>query len=515
VPILSIREFGTKGLNSDVSPWELPAGYITEGQNFRVTGGRLVSFGSYSTVTNLPGDLDPAFLYYVNAEAEYWVVIGTDNVYEYDGTQFTIITTPRSISGTDEHLWTGTNLGRLPIFNNPTDFPVWWGPGDAGFSDLPFDAGNTWAEKNFRCRSMRSFRNYLIAMNMSEVAGIYTDVIRWSDPADSGGLPVSWDDTDPNTRANKVVLGGNGGDIIDGLALRDSFIVYRERGISVMDYVGGDYVFRIRHLTTTQACVNTNSLVEVKGLHYFISDGDICYTDGNTVESLIHNKFRIAFRNRYNQAARETSFAVHNRYIKEIWFCVAENESTHANTAYIYNYRDDTWAQRDLPDVVYADYGQLGTSEETWDSAVGSWDTDPLRWDAGQATPFNESMLGVLAGAPGKLVKLDQADNVEDRFRTVVERTDFPIDGHDEVVSIQSIYPFISGGSKVVIQAGSQDYTGGPVRWKPPATFLPGHQRKVDIRTTGSLFAFRVESDEPGGFALVGMDVEYVPAGRR
>ena len=52
--------------------------------------------------------------------------------------------------------------------------------------------------------------------------------------------------------------------------------------------------------------------------------------------------------------------------------------------------------------------------------------------------------------------------------------------------------------------------------WKPEVVFDPNADRKVDIRTTGVLHAYRIIArDVKSDFKISGMDILYVPAGRR
>ena len=74
----------------------------------------------------------------------------------------------------------------------------------------------------------------------------------------------------------------------------------------------------------------------------------------------------------------------------------------------------------------------------------------------------------------------------------------------------------MNGPGSVLIQIGSQDTAGSPIRWKRPVRFRPGIDRKVDIRTTGELHCFRFTSENNDAYWEVsGVDIEYVKAGTR
>ena len=215
---------------------------------------------------------------------------------------------------------------------------------------LQFDASNTWAAKGYRCQVMRSHKNFLFAMNLQEGAVELPNAYRWSHPADINGLPASWDETDTAYIAGKDQIGGDKGAIIDGLSLRDAFCIYSESGVSILDYTGGEFIWRLRELSFTTGLFAKNCVVEVKGSHFFLADGDIVTNNGSTLDSIVHNVLRKRLNAKANSTYYDRSFVARNDTLKEIWFCVPEDDSVYPSTAYIYNWKDNSWSIRDLPE---------------------------------------------------------------------------------------------------------------------------------------------------------------------
>ena len=86
----------------------------------------------------------------------------------------------------------------------------------------------------------------------------------------------------------------------------------------------------------------------------------------------------------------------------------------------------------------------------------------------------------------------------------------------DTATTIQQIYPHCQSANKVLIQVGSQPSPGAPVTWKPAVEFDPNTQRKVDMRTTGVLHAYRITvKNVKTDFTISGIDILYTKAGRR
>lgn len=518
--LLPLSNIGAMGLNSDVQPWELPPEFISFGKNFRIDAGAIEASGGYAAWSTVGTNFYPGYIEHVGiATDDYWLVAGRTQVNVFDGNTWFDVSSAGGYTGLgvdDEKLWTGGMLGAIPILNNPQHFPEYWSPQSTGqpMQPLKFDSTNTWQAKGYSCKVMRTHKNFIFALNLREGSDIFPDGYRWSHPADINGLPFTWDENDLSGLASKESLGGDGGEIIDGLTLRDAFVIYSQRGIDVLDFTGDEFVFKRRGLQTTAGLLTTNCVVEVNGVHYYMSDGDILVNDGNKVKSIIHDRIKDRLNSSMNDAFYGSSFAMRNDKRKEVWFCIPEGDSETPNTAYIYNWLDDTWAVRDLPEnITHAQYGAFTPVPQTWDTLTGTWDSWQGVWDSQSDSPLNDTIIGV-SSASGSLVRLDPNTSDVD-FNTTLERTDFPLEGHKSVTSISRVYPHFNGSGEVLIQFGSQDYAGSSVRWKPAITFNMGVDRKIDIRTTGELHCWRITSVGTTPFSMSGMDIEYSSAGER
>ena len=262
--LVNLNQFALKGINSDLIPWDLDGSYLTEISNVRIANNQIYPNGGYSTWATLPIDFVPGMIMPVGSiSGSFWMIPGLDAVYVYDGTILSDVSNPAGYAGvTDADLWTGCMLSRIPVINNPGSFPEYWSPQQAGIlmQDLPWDAGQTWRDVGEICRIMRSHKQYLFALNLQSGAQEIPDGVRWSSPADINGLPETWDPLDVTNYAGLTQLGGDGGDIVDGLSLRDAFVVYREGAISIFDFVGGPFVWRIRHMSQSAGLVAIESL---------------------------------------------------------------------------------------------------------------------------------------------------------------------------------------------------------------------------------------------------------------
>jgi hypothetical protein len=108
-----------------------------------------------------------------------------------------------------------------------------------------------------------------------------------------------------------------------------------------------------------------------------------------------------------------------------------------------------------------------------------------------------------------------ELDDRSAQLNTVVERDNLAIDGQDTVKTVTRMYPHIVSEGPVFIEMGSHDFVNSAIRWKPGVLFDPNTMRKVDVRTTGKLFAWKVSSTGSNEFEFSGADFEYVHNGTR
>ena len=521
--ILRAREFAQKGLNTDLPPWDLDPGFLTGMNNVRIINNKLITFGGYQSWSSPPIDFKPGFLIHAGAlSANFWMVAGEDAVYAFDGLIWTDIS---SVVGygpiANGTLWTGDIFSNFVVATHPQIYPEFWPGSISGdpMTPLPWDATRDWSDVDIRAGIIRSHKDFLIALNIVEGTQELIDTVRWSDAADVGFLPRSWDETDPTVLAGKAQLGGSMGKIIDGLSLRDSFVIYRENGISVMDYTGDAFVWRIRHLEETTGMINKNCAVEVKGTHFYIGDGDILANDGNSIRSIMHKRIRSQFLN-INPQTIQNAFTFVNDVHKEAWFCVTQDDAnSFPDTAFIYNWKDDTWFIRDLnPETKMIAQGPISNLPiQTWDTWNETWNTAVSAWDRESRTPLGKALVGIIDKLESELIIIDSDNNDnEEIYISFIERTDLAVSGQSEVTTIQEIIPFMEGTIPVTVRLGSQQHAGGPISWKPTILFDPGEDRKINLRITGELISIRIESSFNEGFwEFSGIDWKYIFAGER
>lgn len=411
--IIRLPEFAKKGLNTDLLPWDLDGNFITHISNMRLLNGNLSPTGGNKLWSTLPQDSIPGFLIHVGSTSEkMWVIPGLNIVYAYNGNPSDIYADISSAIGysgiVNQDLWNGCVLSDIVVINNEEHYPEYWPLPSYGtiLEPLPWDESNSWQQQGERCRIIRSHKQFLFALGCTVNGQFVLDAVRWSEPADVGIVPRSWDHLDITGTAGLVRLGGPGGRIIDGYTLRDSFVVYRETSISVFDFIGGEFVFNIRHLSTSVGNVAPNCIVEVNGLHYILTDTGVYTNDGNNLVSLMYKRILTLFLSTMSTNSFLNSYTILNTGLFEIWFCIPNVDSFYPDKAFIYNWKEDAWTVRHIPldpiegeinanPLVYAAAGAVKTPPINWSGSSGLWANATAAWGRQNLSPLGTKLIGI------------------------------------------------------------------------------------------------------------------------
>lgn len=571
-------------VNTDLPGSELPANVFTKAINFRPVDNKLV--GTKIAV--------PAPYYYnyrewvkytwkpiptegINVVAgqrggiNYFLVSGKNSDWIFDGSSWTDVTSSGKVAGSigsDSNLWTTAKLGFNLVVNHSEFFPEFWsGQFGERLAPVMFSPYKTFQQKGIRCRAIRSHKNFLFALGLNERGVDLPHAYRWSHPADINGMPFSWDEHDLSTLASKESVGGDYGVIVDGLSLRDSFCLYTESSIHVLDYTGDEHVFRRRLLTSSYGCLATNCVVEAQNLHYVMTPHDIVINDGTSVTSLLTNQLKKVYANlsrRYFKA----SFAVVDAAKAEVWFCFPEGDYKFPSAAIVYNYvtkkigitrlvatasHYDAGAAGEMSSICFGVQLPVAFPWYSLDSYFSSWSTWQLPVTSSQefvgigidneqppsAPDFTDTwspsspatLLGGLYGVGPGLQYINKVNSTNESafvlpenpypksdIVTVFEKTNWSLDGQIDVKTLTRVYPSIYatgryGTAKLFV--GAHAYNGSSIRWDEPILFDPINDRKIDVRTTGELLAIRFEFRGYDEVEFYGFDIEYTINGKR
>lgn len=520
---LPLTNIGERGLNTDLASSDIDLKYITDGANFRVYAGKLLSMADpllWHTMATTQSDVGRVFNFRLPDTTFFWLTLSNKAIAFNGSIESNVNSTEGSptytgVTADNVWQWSSCKLGAIPIVNHTAWHPEYWHPvgGTTKLQLLKFDATHTWKDKGFSAGVIRSHKTVLFALNLQEGAVSYPDSFRWSHPADINGLPFTWDETDLSATAGKASLGANGGSIVDGLSMRDAFVIYSERAVDILTPSYDEFVWNRRRLADDYTIASKDCVVDVSGTHYVLGIADIYINDGNTIKSITTNRIRRRLAANFNITAAHNAYAFRHVYQKEIWFCVPEHESHLPNTAYIYDYEQDAWSVTSLPDgASFTQIGPIGTPPPVWSDFPEPWSSVTVSWSQIKALVKDYAVISVLS-ANGNLIQDDAPTyNSSNSF---VERRNGALVAPNVACTVTSVYPRISCVGEVIVQIGSQSNINGAVLWENEVVFNPSNDDKVDVLSTGNLHCWRIKSVNSAAWELSGMDFEFTVNGKR
>ena len=537
--ILTISNLSQYGIVKDVQPHELPASAFTDGKNVRFRDGYAERFSGHLAAFGTP-TVAPYFLLPVPRPSDYyWIYGGLTKVYVVNsgGTHTNITRETTPASGTDVNYnatvdlnWTGGVLGGVPFLNNAIDPPQVWEPVSTGQRLLPMDyvtGSSTWASVVYSCRAMRTFKDYLVALDIDKNGTRYPTMVKWSHPAVAGAQPVSWDETDTTRDAGEYSISQTPGYVLDCLPLRDTNIIYKEDSVWGMQYIGGVFIFRFFQIFRDIGALSRRCAVEFQaGQHALFGSGDCVIHDGQTMRSILSQKLRSWLFNQMDPQYLARSFTALVWESKEVWFCYVPVGETLPTQAVTWNWESNAVGVRDLPSVTSLEQGQIFVT-----SVSDTWDGGPATtWDGGTDTwgerGYQLSQPEPLAASPGDTLLHELNNGLQFNgtdYESYVERTGLglPPANSGSLPDISSmkfcrrVWPRIEGtnGQTVEVTLGAQNTIDGSVTWQNPIDYVIGSSARIDTRLRGRMLAYRVRTTSAVDWRLLGIDFDVDKSG--
>jgi hypothetical protein len=450
----------------------------------------------------------------------------------------TTATTDNNYAATENtRRWTATNLNGLLIATNGYDAPQMWPLNSSGVpaKTVPLRELQNWSvattkeagNSTNKSEVIRSFRTFLVGLNWTNVVArnnVEPRLVKWSTEASYFSAPVTWDSSDATLDAGEYELADTPGVILDGLPLGDSFIIYKNDSIYIMNYVGTPYIFSFKLLSPTIGALCKNSVVDFEGGHFFMGNSNFYLCNGQTVTPLLTGKLRRAVfddivAGDLNDPTWQKSFVVADHVHKEILACYPTQSSSVINKAVIWNWEKNTFTFRDLPNTSHIAAGILAANPggKLWDTATKTWNEDSEAWGSSDYDSHLENL--VFADVSNTKFYRDNAGNQEDttNMTSYIERSGYDLGDPQSVKFVSAVYPQIevSGDNTVNVYIGRQMSTEGGITWEGPIAFNPNTQSKVSCRVSGKYFGVKVESTTDIDWRLHGLAFEVQQSGTR
>lgn len=115
-------------------------------------------------------------------------------------------------------------------------------------------------------------------------------------------------------------------------------------------YVGGTQIFQFDTISSQSSILSAQSVIEYDGIFYWIGTDRFLMFNGVVRE--VENNMNINFFfDNLNYAQRQKVFAYKVPRFGEIWWCFPFGDSEEPNHAVIYNVRENTWYDTELPNT--------------------------------------------------------------------------------------------------------------------------------------------------------------------
>lgn len=539
MPTVPVRGVGEIGVITDLSPQDLPDKAWTDAKNVRFSEGALSRYSVFKKINNsyvyskTPiGLLDGGG----SVGDGYLVTVFSDGTMQelFNGTATDV--TPPGTLNTSLLQITTSNLGDITYVNRYSDVPIYrHTPSDGDFTPVP-----GW-DSNDRCKALRSFKDFLIAISVTKASGVYPGMVKWSDATQVGAPPSNWNVTLTSSLAGETVMNDLRGTLVDGASLADVFIVFGDEQTYRMEYIGEPFIFRFTKIFDDQGLMSQNCAVSVDAKQYVFGNTDIFVHDGMTRASICDGVVRDRIYSEINFAERYRCFAYHDKQFSEIAFCYPSvgsdspwSSSTNpgCNKAAVFNYKFNTWTFVDLPNLTAACESSQ-TSVATW-ADVPTWDTFDSTWNAfdgrrpkslitASCGDTETSKVGrpyfLDALGDGRLSNPVDLDLVWPAFAEVtymdLDSLGVEIQGRKMVRKIVPQFKTLDVDHEIKLTVGQSRNLNTAVVWGPQLSMKPWTDDKYDTRINGQYLSLRLDIPVGVSVTFSGYDAELIPISGR
>jgi hypothetical protein len=501
------------GFSPDQIAYNLPDGYFNDGRNVRFrdgtaekTKGTAAVFGSLSATA--------IWAKYVTDGNNNFFAYGNEAiVYATDGATHANISSA-SYNAPLNTGYTGGAFNGFLILNDTALAPQQWTPSLLN----KIQPLSNWPGSTF-CKVIRPFREFLVAMRVTQSSTYNPRLMRWSDAAPFGALPGSWDYTDPTNQAGIKEFGESPDELIDCLPLRDVNVVYKQFNTWLMQYIGGPDIFAFRQLFSQSGMLTEDCAAAFGTNHLVVTDSDIIVHDGSSAQSIGKQRTRRWLFSTLNTQRYQRMFVRASNRDKLIYICFPESGHDFPNLALVWDWANDDFFVKDLgANMACSEEGIITGSESTFAGLSGSFASQVGIFDEPAYTPFSQRLVLFNSGSPQAL-QAETGETLNGATMTAyVERANIGLTRDvGSIKRVRRVFPKIVGtaGDVLKVYIGARTAIDGNVTYHGPYNFTIGTDYKIDCRVSARWVSLRFETMVTNSWRLAGFDVEFDADGQR
>ena len=507
--LVTIRDF--KGINKDLSIHEMPLEFVSDASNVRFRDGLAELFYGEQAVYGTPSAVPYSLLPVQVGTTRYWLYAGLKKAYCVTGTTHTDLTRAAGdYTGTATTGWVGCVINGFPILTNNTDAVQMWNPVSA---TQVLQALTTWPA-NYKCKSIRAHKGFLIAVNITDNTTPYPHRVLWSTQAEPGTVPVTWDVTDLSEDAGQVDIPGSD-HLVDSMTLGQVHLVYGEHSTTMMQAVASNDIFVFQNMYSQSGILAKNCVTSLDGAHVVLTPSDVVLITMGGIQSILDAKTRRWLFQNLDTTNYLLSFVTQNSYFNEVWVCFPSIGATSCDTALVYNTKNGAVTFRDLPSIFTAGSGAVDAATvSAWASDSQAWDDDVSNWNQAELTPDLQRL--VLGGSGPGLWLTDSSGKFGSGYIAAsMERVGLSLGMPGKRKLLRSLRPRMQApnGTQVSIQLGAHEDLHGPVTWQAAKTFTVGSGFEVDSFAAGRYLAYRIQTTNAVQWQIDSIDLDVAVLG--
>ena len=276
---------------------------------------------------------------------------GLTKLYKLDSSDLSLDDVSKSGGYTGTYRWQFLQFGNYALAANGSEKIQYYDINSSSlFADLAASAPVA--------KYITAVRDFVVGANIG--AGTYPTRVQWSDIND----PTDW--TTGSASQSDYQDIPDGGDIT-GIVCGEFGIVFLEKAIVRMSYIGSPLFFQFDTISRNIGCIEGGSIAQYGGIAYFLSDDGFYSCDGQNIIGIGAEKVDRYFYNNANIGDIDTiSSAVDPERNLVIW----NYTTVSGNRALlIYNYETKKWCEADTDVNYLSTLATSGTSLDAIDTA--------------------------------------------------------------------------------------------------------------------------------------------------
>lgn len=348
-----------------------------------------------------------------------------------------------------------------------------------------------------KSRYITTVRDFIIA-GFNNGATVYPNRVEWCALGDE----TDWT---PSALTQSDFQDIPDGGHVKGLAGGEYGVVFMDRAVVRMSYVGSPLVFQFDTISRGLGCMEPNSVIQYAGISFFLSDDGFYQCNGQAIESISVEKVDRWFFNNVDISQLSTMSAAVDPLKNLVIWCF-KNTAQGVNVL-IYNFNLKKWSYGEVnvdtisSSTAITTTSGAGLTLENLD-AYGSIDSLPASLDSFGFTVTSNLLTGTLGA---KIVAFSGSPLTANIITPDLSLNDTP-----SVVTL--VRPVIDDGS-CSVQISSRKRLGQVAQFAG-SIFTANNDNRIGLRSAGTYHRLQVI---PSGVwtSAVGVDVTVVPQGPR